>query len=230
MVLRPAQQRGRHGPPDPASARRPLAAALFAAGALLTFAGAALAAPTVVQLAGWGGAASPRGMAETLPAPGVRAGQGSDLLEPTGRAGADIPPPPANEPVNGADFDLVIPSLGYRATVLEGTGKDVLDRAPGHYVTTPWPGDYGNVGVAGHNTYWLGFAQLKRGDRVELQSRRGLFVYEIRDIRVVDPDDRTVLAATDDHRLTLTTCYPLWAGAWATQRLVFSAVEIGGVA
>ena len=38
---------------------------------------------------------------------------------------------------------------------------------------------------------------------------------------IVNPDDRTVLVpdAAGFH-LTLTTCWPLWAGAFATQRYV----------
>jgi sortase A len=84
--------------------------------------------------------------------------------------------------------------------------------------------------VAGHNTYWLSFNRLRVGDRVEIRTQHGLYVYEINGSSVVDPNDRTVLSATSDHRLTLTTCYPLWAGAFATKRLIFTAREIGGVA
>ncbi|TMF81268.1 MAG: sortase, partial [Chloroflexi bacterium] len=54
-------------------------------------------------------------------------------------------------------------------------------------------------------------------------------LFEITGSRVTDPNDRTVLAATSDDRLTLTTCYPLWAGAFATKRLIFTARALGGV-
>jgi hypothetical protein len=64
------------------------------------------------------------------------------------------------------------------------------------------------------------------GDLVEIQTRRGLFIYRITGSRVTEPTDRTVLVNGTEHRLALTTCYPLWAGAFATQRLVFFATQL----
>jgi LPXTG-site transpeptidase (sortase) family protein len=136
---------------------------------------------------------------------------------------------PAQTPVDGVWFEMRVPAIGYRGEVRQGVGLNVLDGGPGHYPTTPWPGQPGNVGVAGHNTFWLSFSHLKAGNRVEIQTQHGLYVYEITGSKVVNPTDRSVLAATSDDRLTLTTCYPLWAGAYATQRLIFTAREIGGV-
>lgn len=139
-------------------------------------------------------------------------------------------PPAAAAPTDGVTFELRVPAVGYSAMVRQGVSLSVLGNGPGHYPSTPWPGQGGNVGVAGHNTFWLSFARLKTGDRVEIRTQHALFIYEITGSRVVSPGDRTVLAPTADHRLTLTTCYPLWAGALATKRLVFTARQIGGVA
>ncbi len=136
---------------------------------------------------------------------------------------------PAQSPVDGVWFEMRVPAVGYSAVVRQGVGLNVLDQGPGHYPSTPWPGQPGNVGVAGHNTFWLAFSRLKPGQRVEIQTQHGSYVYEITGSTVVSPTDRTVLAPTSDHRLTLTTCYPLWAGVLATKRLIFSAREIGGV-
>jgi LPXTG-site transpeptidase (sortase) family protein len=142
----------------------------------------------------------------------------------------DVQAAPAQTPVDGVWFEMRVPAIGYSGAVRQGVGLNVLDSGPGHYPTTPWPGQPGNVGVAGHNTFWLSFSHLKSGDRVEIQTQHGLYLYVISGSKVVSPSDRTVLAATGDDRLTLTTCYPLWAGAYATQRLIFTAREIGGVA
>lgn len=183
-------------------------------------AGTVLAAPTLIQATGWGRdhrVAS----AETATVPAPAAGSASDLMNGAGPA-AQL----TDGPVNGVDFEIMIPSLGYRATVLEGTGDGVLAQGPGHYVSTAWPGQTGNVGVAAHNTYWMALGNLRPGDRVDVQGHHGLFTYAIRSITIVNPDDRTVLAPTDDHRLTMTTCYPLWAGAWATQRMIFTAFQV----
>jgi len=135
----------------------------------------------------------------------------------------------SDTPVDGVSFEMRIPVLGYSAMVHQGVSLNILARGPGHYPTTAWPGQPGNVGVAAHNVYWLSFNRLKAGDRVEIQTQHGLYTYEITGSKVTDPNDRTVLAATGDDRLTLTTCYPLWAGAFATQRLIFFARKIGGV-
>jgi sortase A len=134
-----------------------------------------------------------------------------------------------DSPLDGVSFEMRIPALSYSAMVHEGVSLNILAGGPGHYPTTAWPGHHGNVGVAAHNVYWLSFSRLKAGDRVDIQTQHGLFVYEITGSMVTDPNDRTVLAATSNDRLTLTTCYPLWAGAFATKRLIFFASEIGGV-
>ncbi len=147
-------------------------------------------------------------------------------VAPTPAAGR---PAPSGGPIDGVSFEMIVPAVGYRAMVRDGVTKSVLDQGPGHYPGTPWPGRGGNVGVAGHNTFWLSFNRLRIGDRVEIRTQHGFFVYVITGSKVVDPNDRAVLSVTDERRLTLTTCYPLWAGVFATKRLIFTAREIGGV-
>ncbi len=153
-----------------------------------------------------------------------------------GRLATPPPPPPVagaavvDAPVNGVAFKMRIAALHYSADVAEGVDRKALGHGPGHYPTTAWPGREGTVGVAAHNIYWLSFNRLKAGDTIELQSTFGLFIYEITGSRITVASDVGVLAATSEHRLTLTTCYPLWAGALASKRLVFFAREIGGVA
>jgi sortase A len=137
------------------------------------------------------------------------------------------PPDPAwLHPVDGVDFDLAVPKLGYAAAVGEGVSAPSLAAGPGHYPAMAWPGQPGNVGVAAHNGYWLHFDQLQPGDLVLLQTRWGDFRYRVVGRRVVWPSDRSVLVATPDDRLTLTTCWPLWAGAFARQRLVITAIQV----
>ena len=129
-------------------------------------------------------------------------------------------------PVNGIDFAIDVPKIHYFAAVREGVGADTLAAGPGHYPTMAWPGQRGNVAVAAHNVYWIQFDQLRRGDQIILETRWGDYRYRVLGKRLVWPDDRTVLVPTKDDRLTLTTCWPLWAGAFATQRLVFFADQV----
>ncbi len=114
---------------------------------------------------------------------------------------------------------LLIPKLNVDTIVVEGTSKEALDSGAGHYPETPLPGEPGNVGIAGHRTtYGKPFADLDLlvpGDRVELQTPIGPFIYEMvepfdghANPWVIQPDDWSVVAPTKGHMLTLTTCHP----------------------
>jgi sortase A len=137
------------------------------------------------------------------------------------------PPPNLEHPVNGVDFAISIPKLNYFAAVKEGISSTVLYDGPGHYPDTPWPGDPGTVGVAAHNVYWIDFPKLSAGDEVDIQTRYGNYRYRVTGSQIVNPDNRTALVphAAGFH-LTLTTCWPLWAGAFATQRYVIFTEQV----
>jgi sortase A len=126
-------------------------------------------------------------------------------------------------PVDGIDFRLRVPKLGYSAVVREGVGLNVLASGPGHYPTSAWPGQSGTVGVAAHNVFWIQFDQLQPGDQLILETRYGTFNYRMTGSRIVSPSDTSVLTPQQDRQLTLTTCWPLWAGQVAQQRLAIFA-------
>jgi len=136
--------------------------------------------------------------------------------------------PPANlmRPVDGVDFAIRVPRLGYYAAVREGVGLSILYSGPGHYSETPWPGQAGMVGVAAHNVYWIDFPELAKGDEVDLETRYGTFRYQVTGARIVEPDDRTILVQGPGRHLTLTTCWPTWAGSFATQRYVIFTDQV----
>ena len=135
--------------------------------------------------------------------------------------GPPVIDPSLQHPVNGVDFVIHVPRLKYTAAVKEGISSTVLYDSPGHYPQTPWPGDPGMVGVAAHNVYWINFPQLQKGDEIDIDTRYGTFKYHITYELIVNPDNRTVLVPdAPGYHLTLTTCWPLWAGAFANQRYV----------
>lgn len=121
---------------------------------------------------------------------------------------------------------LEVPAIGLDTTVVEGVGREQLERGPGHYPSTPRPGQLGNAAVAGHRTtYGAPFQQLDElvaGDDIILTGTEGRFVYRMTDRQVVDPSASAVLATTDPtvFRLTLTTCHPEYS---AESRLIVSA-------
>jgi LPXTG-site transpeptidase (sortase) family protein len=135
--------------------------------------------------------------------------------------GPPVTDPSLQHPVDGIDFAIRVPRLGYLAAVKEGITSSVLYASPGHYPQTVWPGDPGTVGVAAHNVYWINFPQLAPGDEIDLETRYGTFKYHVTGSTIVNPDNRSVLVPNAaGYHLTLTTCWPLWAGAFATQRYV----------
>ena len=149
-----------------------------------------------------------------------------------GQVGAHTPAaagvdPALKQPLAGVDFAIRIPRLSYYAAVKEGISAGVLYSSPGHYPTTMWPGDPGTVGVAAHNVYWINFPQLAKGDEVDVETRYGLYRYRVTGSEIVNPNDRTVLLPNaNGFHLTLTTCWPLWAGAFATQRYVIFTDQV----
>jgi LPXTG-site transpeptidase (sortase) family protein len=126
-------------------------------------------------------------------------------------------------PIEGLDFKLTVPRLGYSEVVREGVGLEVLAVGPGHYPQSAWPGQRGDVGLAAHNVYWLRFGDLVAGDAIVLETRYGSFRYRVKGSRIVLPGDTWVLRPEADRQLTLTTCWPLWAGEFATRRLAIFA-------
>jgi sortase A len=149
--------------------------------------------------------------------------QDQQIQSPTARPTID---PSLKRPVGGIDFAIRVPKLHYFAAIKEGVGSGVLYAGPGHYPTTRWPGDPGTVGVAAHNVYWINFPELKSGDEIDLETRYGTYRYRVVSSEIVQPDNRTALVAdAAGYNLALTTCWPLWAGAFATQRYVIHATQ-----
>jgi sortase A len=135
--------------------------------------------------------------------------------------------PALKQPKDGIDFAIRVPKLNYFAAVKEGIDSGVLYSGPGRYPSTMWPGDQGMVGVAAHNVYWINFPQLSTGDEVDIETRYGLYRYRVTGSQVVNPDNRTIIVPhSDGYNLTLTTCWPIWAGAFAKQRYVIFAEQI----
>jgi sortase A len=123
---------------------------------------------------------------------------------------------------------LRIRRVGIDVVVVQGVTADALRAGAGHYPTTPLPGERGNVAIAGHRTtYGKPFRHLddvRRGDRVELATPVGTFVYEVTVAPyVVAPGDLSVIAQDQRSMLTLTTCNPVHS---ARERLVVQAVLV----
>jgi sortase A len=119
---------------------------------------------------------------------------------------------------------LRVPRINLEVPILEGTDDLSLNRAVGHIVGTPKPGEDGNVGIAGHRDgFFRGLKDVTAGDVIELVTPDGIRRYVIDEITVVDPKDVSVLAARSKPTVTLVTCYPFYFIGSAPQRYVVKA-------
>lgn len=104
---------------------------------------------------------------------------------------------------------LTIPALEQKLPIIEGTGTEELKKGVGHFIQSVLPGVEDNCVLSGHrDTVFTRLGELKIGDRLIVQTSAGTFTYEIKRIRIVDKDDKTVIVPTDHAVLTVTTCYP----------------------
>ena len=145
---------------------------------------------------------------------------------PPGASGRQ--PRPARALLRGAPLaDLSIPRVGLSAVVLHGSDDVTLRRGPGHLENTALPGEPGNAVIAGHrDTFFRRLRHVAVGDDVFVDTPEGSVRYRVTTLRVVNPRDLSVLAATEDTVLTLITCYPFWVLGDAPDRFVVRAIRV----
>ena len=124
---------------------------------------------------------------------------------------------------------LRAPTMGDLDIVLvQGTDTASLQKGPGHFPETPFPGQGGTVGIAGHRTtYGAPFRDaesVERGDRMVLEMPYGKIFYRVQKTEVVDPTDVGVVDYVGYERLVLSTCHPVYSAA---QRLIVFARAVG---
>lgn len=138
---------------------------------------------------------------------------------------ATTPPPVVTAPLPGDAVALIrIPKIGVDRAVVSGVSRDDLRKGPGHYPTTPLPGQVGNAAIAGHRTTYgapfFELGELVEGDEIKVQTVAGEFTYRVVRTFVVSPNQVEVLAPTPTPTLTLTTCEPKYSAA---KRLIVQA-------
>jgi sortase A len=155
-------------------------------------------------------------------------------VEPTKSADAALAPEPqavaysANPSKGDRVGSLTIPALKQRLPIIEGTDASQLKQGVGHFIGSVLPGTNDNCVLSGHrDTVFTGLGTLKIGDRFIVETAAGTFTYQIKRIRIVHKDDRTVIVPTDHAVLTVTTCYPFHYVGSAPDRYILSADLVG---
>ncbi len=99
--------------------------------------------------------------------------------------------------------------------IVQGTTDNCLSMGAGHIRESDLPGQLGNCVLAGHRSYTYGkmfnrLGEIQLGDEIEIDFGKMTFIYEVYQIRIVEPDDLSVLNRNDINRiLTLITCHPI---------------------
>jgi len=127
-------------------------------------------------------------------------------------------------PAGEAFARLSIPRLHAVLYVVEGTDSADLRRGPGHLEGSALPGSNGNCVIAGHrDTHFRLLKNVRQGDRIEIETAAGDFVYRVSGISVVAPVNTASLRPTGQPVLNLVTCYPFYFAGPAPQRFVVHA-------
>jgi sortase A len=156
-------------------------------------------------------------LAAVLDTPATLPGEGPTTLPgqtPTTAAPTVAPSKDLVPQIGGVVGELSIPKLHVKKVFILGIDLDELDQAPGHYPSTPFPGQAGNAAIAGHRTtYGAPFHNVDRldpGDDIIVTTQQGRFTYKVTKVFIVKPYDAWVLDPDPDHpnALTLTACHP----------------------
>jgi sortase A len=116
---------------------------------------------------------------------------------------------------------IEIDAIGLDTVVVQGTDTASLQKGPGHYPETAFPGQGSTIGIAGHRTTYLApfrrINEIEKGDEVVLEMPYGTFTYEVEGDQVVDPYQVEIVDDVGYERLVLTACHPLYSAAqrWA---------------
>jgi sortase A len=119
---------------------------------------------------------------------------------------------------------ISIPKIGAGYDVVQGTDEASLEKGPGHYPATTFPGLGQTVAIAGHRTTYLApfrhLDSLGPGDRIVLKMPYAVFTYTVQYHKIVAPTALWVTNNVGYERLVLSACNPLYSAA---QRIIIFA-------
>jgi sortase A len=127
------------------------------------------------------------------------------------------------------DTTLSIETLNIEGEIVQGESSLTMNDGFWHFPTSVLPGERGNVVIIGHRFLHLpprtdtlfNLEDIKIGEKITItQSQNNNLNYVVVEIKEVEPNDVSVIQESQDHRLTLITCTPLWT---SEKRLVVIA-------
>lgn len=116
---------------------------------------------------------------------------------------------------------ILIDGIGVDDVVVEGTDTATLQKGPGRYPDTSFPGQGKTIGIAGHRTTYLApfrkINEVADGDEIVVEMPYASFTYTVEKHEIVDPSQVDIVDDVGYERLVLTACHPLYSAAqrWA---------------
>jgi sortase A len=119
---------------------------------------------------------------------------------------------------------LRIPKISLEVPIFDGTDDLTLNRGVGRILGTAQVGTPGNLGIAGHRDgFFRGLQSMNVGDALELVRPGHSDRYLVSQIRIVTPENTSVLNPTGVPTLTLVTCFPFYFVGHAPKRYIVTA-------
>lgn len=117
------------------------------------------------------------------------------------------------------EFSITVPKLRLEKVDVLVDSNDLTNKLA-HLPGSALPGEKGNVFISGHSALnffkgvkkapFANLADLKKGDQIEVLTDGTRFVYEVISLRIVKPDELSVISAPESlgRYITLMTCVP----------------------
>jgi LPXTG-site transpeptidase (sortase) family protein len=132
----------------------------------------------------------------------------------------------ATENSVSCDFCLTIKKLNIEAPIIRGVDpsdeikyNDALQNGVVHMIGTALPGsNSGNIFIYGHSSaknnpkygdVFAGLDDLKFGDEIKINYKNEEYEYTIRERKIIEKNDFSVLEQTSSEQVTLMTCWPI---------------------
>jgi sortase A len=119
-----------------------------------------------------------------------------------------------------------IDTINIEGKIVQGESSLRMDDGFWHFPTTSFPGEKGNSVIIGHRFLHLpprkdtffNLEDIKIGENIVISQstdpsrpeEKEFFNYIVTETKIVESNDISVIQQTDDYRLTLITCTPLW--------------------
>lgn len=132
------------------------------------------------------------------------------------------------KPEFGTTFGILyVEKLDKEIAIIEGTDLNSLSKGAGHMPETAMPSEGEQIIVSGHrDTVFSEFSELNIGDIFTLKMPYGEFRYKIKETKIVDRYDTTIVGSMNEEVLLVTTCYPFSYLGDAPYRFIFYAYPI----